>query len=430
MFKTLRNAFKIPDLRKKIIYVLVMVTIIRLGYAIAIPGVDVSAIRGTLDSITDMGFIGIMTGGSLEQMSIFALNIFPYITASIIMNLLTIAIPRLEEIQKEGEEGKKKITKYTRYLTIILALMQAIAYSIAFKGMYISGPLWLNVAFTTIVMTAGTAFLMWIGERITEHGVGNGISIIIAINIISSIPTDLYQLYAAFVKDKDFMIALVAVIIIATILLAIIAFVVLLQEGERRIPVQYAKKMSGRKMVGGQSTYIPLKVNTAGVIPVIFASSLLGIPSIIDQFFSIDSSIWRTITKYISIQTPISQNYGSAVIIYALLIIFFAYFYTSITFNPMEVGNNMKKNGGFIPGIRPGKPTVEYLTNVVNSIVFVGAIGLTLVSIIPIIIVSLTSINISFLGTSIIIVVGVALETIKQIESQMLMRHYKGFLNA
>jgi preprotein translocase subunit SecY len=427
MFKTLRNAFKIPDLRKKIGYTMMMLVVIRLGSQIPIPGVDTTFFKAWFEGQGDMfSLFDAMTGGSFETMSIFAMGIIPYITASIIMNLLTIAIPKLEEMQKEGEDGRKAMAKYTRYLTIALAVIQALSIAIGFgnRGLLLNYNFW-NVVVVVLAITAGTAFLMWVGERITERGVGNGISIIIFINILSRLPIDINVLYNQLISGQGFIEAALLLLLIIAVAVVIIGFVVLLQVSERRIPVQYAKKMQGRKMVGGQSTHIPLKVNTAGVIPVIFASSLLQFPAVIRQFFPGEpTGFWAGFFNFISY-----SNWSGA-ILYALLIVFFAYFYTSITFNPIEVANNMKKNGGFIPGIRPGRPTVDYLNKVVNNIVLVGALGLTIVAVFPIFLDNIYNIGISFGGTSLIIVVGVALETVKQIEAQMLMRHYKGFLNA
>ena len=386
------------------------------------------------------GFFNAMTGGSFSSMSIFALSITPYITSSIIMQLLTIAIPKLEEMQQEGEDGRKKIAEYTRYLTVALALMQSVAMAIGFggKGLLVEFTA-LNVIVAIVTMTAGSAMLMWIGERITEKGVGNGISIVLLINIISRVPDDLVTLYTQFMSGKKLAKAGLAGIIILAILLVVIVFVIILQDGERRIAVQYSKKVQGRKTYGGQSSHIPLKVNTAGVIPVIFSSSLMQTPIVIAQFLGkgngtgIGSKILAGLNSnnWCDPENPI---YSIGLVVYILLTIFFAYFYTSITFNPMEIANNMKKSGGFIPGIRPGKPTVDYLTKILNYIIFnsiilLGAIGLSFVAVVPIFFSGAFGANVSFGGTSLIIIVGVVLETIKKIESQMLVRNYTGFLN-
>ena len=368
-------------------------------------------------------------------MSVFALSITPYITSSIIVQLLTIAIPKLEELQKDGEEGRKKIAAITRYVTVALALIESIAMSVGFgrQGLLVEYN-FVNVAIVVCTLTAGSAFLMWAGERITEKGVGNGISIILLINILSRVPDDFITLYSQFVKGKTVAKGLLATVIILAILLAVVIFVIILQGGERKIPVQYSQKIQGRKTYGGQSTNIPLKVNTAGVIPIIFASSLMQFPILIAGFLGkgngtgIGSQILRAMNSN-NWCNPDNLVYSLGLVLYIALTIFFAYFYTSITFNPMEVANNMKKSGGFIPGIRPGKPTVEYLTKILNYIIFIGACGLVIVQVIPFFFNGVFKANVSFGGTSLIIIVGVVLETIKQIESQMLVRNYSGFLN-
>ncbi len=439
MLKTLRNAFKIKDVRTKLIYTFAMLVVIRIGSQLPIPGVETSFFKDFFAQQNNdaFGFFNAMTGNSFTQMSVFALSITPYITSSIIMQLLTIAIPKLEEMQQDGEDGRKKIAEYTRYVTVGLALIESIAMAVGFGG---QGMLKefnaLSVIIAVVTMTAGSALLMWIGERITENGVGNGISIVLLFNIISSFPSDASTLYTRFMSGKSVAVAAVAAIIILAVLTAIVVFVVILQDGERRIPVQYSKKMQGRKMVGGQASNIPLKVNTGGVIPVIFASSILSFPVVIAQLFgsrlnyngigghimmALNSSYWFK---------PEKPVYSIGLIVYMALIIVFAYFYTSITFNPLEVANNMKKSGGFIPGIRPGKPTSDYLNSILNYIVFIGACGLTIICIIPIMVSGLFSVSrLSFGGTSLIIIVSVVLETLKAIESQMLVRYYKGFLN-
>lgn len=444
MLKTIQNAFKIPDLRKKLIYIFMMLVVIRFGSQLPIPGVDPSFIRNFFEQHEGdaFNFFNAMTGGSFTNMSIFALSITPYITSSIIIQLLTIAIPKLEEMQKEGEDGRKKIIEYTRYLTVALALIQSTAMSIGFgsSGLLVnfnqqSG---LGKAGLIIVavstMTAGSALLMWIGERITQNGVGNGISIVLLFNIISSLPEDVNTLYTVFISGRSVAIKATYALIIIAVVVAVVVFVIILQDAERRIPVQYSKKMQGRRMVGGQSTHIPLKVNTAGVIPVIFASSIMSFPVIIAQFLQVDySSIGGKIIMMLNSSAwfnPDQPLYSIGLVIYIALIIIFAYFYTSITFNPLEVANNMKKQGGFIPGIRPGKPTSDYLNNLLNYLVFIGAVGLTIVCIIPIMVSGLFNVgSLSFGGTSLIIIVSVTLETLKAIESQMLVRNYKGFLN-
>ena len=436
MFKTLRDAFRIKEIRKKLLYTFMMLVVIRFGSELPIPGVNTSYFadffaRQTGDAFN---FFDAMTGGSFTSMSVFALSITPYITSSIIMQLMTIAIPKLEEMQREGEDGGKKIAEYTRYVTVALALIESTAMAVGFGGQglllsYNAGSIIVAVA----TMTAGSALLMWIGERITENGVGNGISVVLLFNIVSSLPDDVNTLYTRFISGKNIPVAIVSAIIILAIIIVMVVFVIILQDGERRIPVQYSQKTQGRRMVGGQSSSIPLKVNTAGVIPVIFASSIMSFPVVISQFFNIKSTWGQWIITMLSSNSwfkPDQPSYSVGLIIYLVLIVVFAYFYTSITFNPLEVANNIKKQGGFIPGIRPGKPTSDYLDNILNYIVFIGAGGLIVVSLVPIIVSGLFTItHLSFAGTSLIIIVGVILETIKAIESQMLVRNYKGFLN-
>ena len=390
MFKTLVGAFKNKDIRKKIIYTLLILVVVRVGSLLPIPGVDTNYFSSLLSGINtgDLSYLSAFTGGSFERMSLFALSITPYITSSIIMQLLTIAIPKLEEMQKEGEDGRKKIASITRYVTIGLSLIESIAMAVGFgrtgliKDSAQLSTLHYVVCIIVVVaaLTAGSAVLMWLGERITEKGVGNGISIVLLINIISG------------------------------------------------MPVQYSQKVSGRRTVGGQSTNIPLKVNTAGVMPIIFASSLMQFPVIIAQLFG-KSYEW---TRYLSssywcrVEAP---KYSIGLLVYIVLLIIFAYFYTSITFNPIEVADNLKKAGGVIPGITPGKSTSEYLNKILNYIVFIGAVGLLIIALIPIMCTGFFNASVSFGGTSIIIIVGVVLETLKQIESQMCNRYYKGFLS-
>ena len=441
MLETLRNAFKIKDIRNRIIFTFLMLIVIRIGSQLPIPGVDNEVFSQWFASQTadGMGFFDAITGGSFYNMSIFALNITPYITSSIIMQLLTIAIPKLEEMQRDGEEGRKKIAEITRYLTVALALIESIAMTIGFKR---SGYLEYNSGFQGVLdiilviftLTAGSAVLMWIGERITEKGVGNGISIVLTINIISRIPNDIGTLYQQFISGKTLPKGILAAVIILAIIVGMVLFVVMLQGGERRIPVQYSKKIQGRKQVGGQSTHIPLKVNTSGVVPVIFAQSLLQTPVIIASLLGKGNGtgIGSKILKGMSQSNWCDPNepiYSIGLVVYIILIIAFAYFYTSITFNPLEIANNMKKAGGFIPGIRPGKPTSDYLNKILNYIVFIGAVALAFIAFVPILFNGLFGANVSFGGTSIIIIVGVIIETLKQIESQMRVRYYKGFLN-
>lgn len=439
MLKALQKAFKVKEVRDRLLYTFMMLVVIRIGSCLPIPGVNASYLKSFFDNLaaSGMGFVNAITGGSFSSMSLFALSITPYITSSIIMQLMTIAIPKLEEMQKDGEEGRKKIAEYSRYLTVALAVIESTAMAVGFGGQGLLQEGHRNFwGYLTIVaaMTAGSALLMWIGERITEKGVGNGISIVLLINIVSSLPQDLMSLYQRFMAGKSVAVAAVAAIIVAAVIIATVVFVIILNDATRRIPVQYSKKMQGRRMIGGQSSHIPLKVNTAGVIPVIFASSIMSMPVMIAQFFQVDySTIGGKILMAMSSSNwfrPEMPVYSIGLLVYIVLIVLFAYFYTSITFNPLEVANNMKKAGGFIPGIRPGKPTSDYLNSVLNNIVFIGAVGLIIVCLVPIIASGLFNVgNLSFGGTSLIIIAGVILETIKSIESMMLVRNYKGFLN-
>ena len=444
MFKTFRNALKVKDIRAKLFYTFLALIIVRLGTLLPAPAISREAVEEVFSSI-NLGFFNNLTGGSFTKMSIFALSISPYISASIIVQLLTIAIPKLEELQKEGEDGRKKIEELTRYMAVGLAVLESLAMAIGFGGS--SGVLENGLTFTNVVLvvasfTAGSTFLMWLGERITQNGIGNGISIILLINIVSTMPADFIRLFFQFVYQKPIGNAILAVVITLLVILFTIVFVLIIQNGERKIPVQYAKKVQGRKMVGGQTSHIPLKVNTAGVIPVIFAGSLMSFPGVIASFFGVYPArayFWPKVLKVLDQGSWLNINfknfdfgefkYSIGLLIYIGLIIFFAYFYTSITFNPIEIANNMKKQGGFIPGIRPGKPTSDHLNKVLNHIIFIGAIGLIIVSIIPIFFSGVFGVSVSFGGTSIIIIVGVIIETIKEVESQMLVRHYKGFLN-
>ncbi len=438
MLETLRNMFKIQEIRKGLIFTLLMLIVVRLGSLLPIPGIDSQKLGQFMTSLGSSGafnFFDAMTGGSFERMSVFALSITPYITSSIIMQLMTIAIPKLEEMQRDGEEGRKKIAEITRYVTVGLSLGESIAMAIGFgrSGYLTSFDFW-TVIVIVAALTAGSAFLMWIGEQITTYGVGNGISIVLVINIMSSIPADIVNLFNQYVVGKKIAPAALAALIIIGVIIVTVVLVVILQDAERRIPVQYSKKTVGRKQYGGQSTHIPLKVNTAGVIPVIFASSLLQFPVVIATMLGkgngtgVGSQILRGLNSN-NWCNPSQPIYSIGFVVYIVLIIFFAYFYTSITFNPLEVSNNMKKQGGFIPGIRPGKTTTDYLNNILRYIIFVGAVGLVIVAAIPIFFNGVAGAKVSFGGTSLIIIVGVVLETIKQIESKMQVRYYKGFLN-
>lgn len=439
MLKTLREAFKVKEIRRKLLYTFWMLIVIRIGSLLPVPGVNTTYFKTLFGQAGDaFSFLNAFTGGSFSSMSVFALSITPYITSSIIMQLLTIAIPALEEMQKEGEDGRRKIAEYTRYVTIALALIESVAMAVGFGGngliegyatMGTGRRVW-TIIMMVAILTAGSAMLMWIGERITENGVGNGISIVLLINIISTIPADFVNLYQTFVASAGNVAkgVLAAVIIIAIIVLMVV-YVCVLQDAERKIPVQYSQKMQGRRMSGGAASNIPLKVNTSGVIPVIFASSLMSTPIIVAQFFSASGAEW---TRYLSSSywcNPQYPKYSIGLLLYVVLVVFFAYFYTSITFNPLEIANNMKRNGGVIPGIRQGKPTSDYLNKILNYIVFIGACGLVIVAIVPIFCSGMFKASVSFGGTSIIIIVGVILETIKQIESQMVVRHCKGLFD-
>ncbi len=437
MFQTLRNAFKVKEIRERLAYTFFMLIVIRLGSQLPCPGIDSELFAEWFSAQTNgvFNFFDAITGGSFNEMSIFALSITPYITSSIIMQLLTIAIPKLEEMQRDGEEGRKKIASITRYVTVGLALIESIAMAIGFGR---SGYLLNYNAFSVIqvvcVLTAGSAVLMWIGEQITEKGVGNGISIVLVINIVSRIPADMFTLYEQFVKGQKIARGVLAAVIILAIILVTVVFVILLQDAERKIPVQYSKKIQGRRTIGGQSTFIPLKVNTGGVIPIIFAQSIMEFPVVICTLAGVEagSGVGGKILSGLQQSNwcdPANPALSIGLVVYLVMVVAFAYFYTSITFNPLEIADNMKKQGGFIPGIRPGKPTSEYLTKILNYIVFIGAVGLSICAVIPIFFNGVFNARVSFGGTSIIIIVGVVIETIKQIESRMVVRYYKGFLS-
>ena len=436
MLETLRNAFKVKDIRDRIIFTFLMLIVIRIGSQLPVPGVNGDVFRSWFESqAAGLGFFDAITGGSFLSMSVFALNITPYITSSIIMQLLTIAIPALEEMHKDGEEGRKKIAEITRYLTVGLALFESSAMTFGFwRSGYLLEKNVLTVITVVAALTAGSAVLMWIGERITEKGVGNGISIVLVINIISRIPADMGALWNQFIDGKGLLQGVIAAVIILAVIIGMVVFVIVLQGAERRIPVQYSKKMQGRKQVGGQQTHIPLKVNTSGVIPVIFAQSLMQTPVILASLFGWGggTDFWSKVLNGLNQSNwcnPKEPIYTIGLLVYIALIIGFAYFYTQISFNPLEIANNMKKAGGFIPGMRPGKTTSDYLNQVLYNIVFIGAVGLTIIAIVPIFFSGVFGASVSFAGTSLIIVVGVVIETLKQIESQMRVRYYKGFLN-
>lgn len=426
MLEIMRNAWKIPDLRRKLFFTIAMLIVYRLGGHIPVPGLDAEKFAQLVDQGGQLfGFFDIVSGGAFKQATIFAMSITPYINSSIIMQLLTVAIPRLEQLAKEGEEGRKIIAQYTRYGTVVLAFIQAIGLYFGISGAVVDKGV-LSFITITLTFTAGTAFLMWLGEQITEYGIGNGISLIIFAGIVSQGPAGISALRTIYIDQSTSASAVVAVLKIALILaifIGVIAGVVWVSQAERRIPVQYAKRVVGRKMYGGQSTHIPIKVNLAGVIPIIFAISIMMFPSQIISFF------FQKSTNPIVMFFKNAQGGIGYSIIYALLIMFFTFFYTMIVFNPIELANNMKKNGGFIPGIRPGKPTSDYISRVLNRVTWFGAVFLAIITVFPTIVGSATNITgVWFGGTSVLILVGVALDTIKQIESQMLMRHYKGFL--
>ena len=436
MLESVKNVFKLKEIRQKLIYTFLMMIVIRIGSQLPAPGIDRTYFSNWFAQQTGdaFSFVDAFTGGSFLNMSILALNITPYITSSIIIQLLTIAIPKLEEIQREGEEGRKLLISITRYVTVALALMESAAMAIGFgRNGLLEEYNAINIIMVICTLTAGSAFLMWIGERITENGVGNVISIVLAINIISRMPQDIAALFSQFVIGKTIAIGAVAALVIIAVIILMVVLVILLNDAERRIPVQYAQKIQGRRLVGGANSVIPLKVNTAGVMPIIFASSLMEFPVIISTLAGYKGTgIWSEILRYLSSSywcNPGQPKYTIGLLVYIALLVFFAYFYTSITFNPLEIADNLKKRGGFIPGIRPGKPTIEYLNRILNYIIFIGAIGLTIVGILPFIFRGVFGASISFGGTSLIIVVSVVLETIKQIESMMMVRNYKGFLN-
>ncbi|MDY2670139.1 MAG: preprotein translocase subunit SecY [Anaerovoracaceae bacterium] len=423
--KSLGQAFKVPELRKKIIFTILMLVIFRVGCCIPIPGIDRDVLSSYFGSASGLfSLFDMFSGGSFSNFTIFALSITPYVTASIILQLLTVAIPSLEALAKEGTEGQKKIAQYTRYLTVVLAFVQAIGLTVGLFRSAVINDSFFSLALIILCLTAGTAFLMWLGEQINEYGVGNGISLIIMAGIVARMPSDIHQ---TINKINTGEVSAINGIIFVIFAVAVVVGIIEVQQGTRKIPVQYAKRVVGRKMYGGQNTHIPLKVNQAGVIPVIFSLSILQFPLTLSYFAKQDSAFTSFITKYLSTQGNPGIWIYSAVNI--LLILFFTYFYTAIIFNPQDVADNMKANGGFIPGIRPGRPTVEYLTRVMNRITFAGAIFLAVIATLPIIIGNFTALELQFGGTSLLIAVGVALDTMKQIESQMIMRNYQGFLN-
>lgn len=423
MFRTLKDAWKITEIRQKIIFTFFMLLIYRLGNNIPIPFIDTQALKSAYEGMqgTLVDYLNMLTGGGLSQLSVFALGVQPYITASIVMQLMTVAIPRLEELTKEGEQGRKQIQKYTRYVTIFLAIFQAIAITNGLFGHALSNATAFEKIVMNVCLIGGTMFLTWMGETITDKGVGNGVSIIIFLGIMANIPRTLNVWKTGIHYDT---VSIISVILMIVIVLLIVVAVVMLTQGERKIPIQYAKRVVGRKMYGGKSTHIPVKVNMSGVMPIIFASAVLAIPSTIALFIGSSN---QNLTKSGLLGNGVM---GTTIylIIQSALIIVFAYFYNQIQFNTVEYAKNLQAYGGFIPGIRPGKPTSEFLQKVSSRITFVGAIGLALLTIIPTIASQLLGLKLSFGGSSVIIVVGVILETIKQLEAMTTMKHYKGFL--
>ena len=426
------SAFKNKQLRKKLLFTTLILIVVRFGSQLPIPEIDSAQISAYLKSTLGDSFnlLNSFTGGSFMQMSVFALSVTPYITSSIIMQLMTIVIPALEEMQKDGEDGRKRMAKITRYVTVVLAVIEGAGLAIGFARQGALGTDYTTFTIVTMIiaLTAGAVLVMWLGERITESGIGNGISIILLVNIVSGMPGDFTSLYNQFMKGKQIGPALIAGCVIVGVVLAVVVFVIILSDAERHIPVQYSKKMQGRKLVGGQQSKIPLKVNTAGVIPIIFASSIMQFPIMLQNVLKYENNgfIGKALTSLNS-STWFDASHPKrsiGLLIYIVLVVLFAYFYTSITFNPLEISNNMKKQGGFIPGIRPGKPTVDYLNKI-----FIGAAGLTIVAVVPFFFNGVFGASVSFGGTSIIIVVGVILETIKQIQSQLLVQNYSGFLS-
>lgn len=417
MIETIKNAWKIPDLRKRIIFTLLMLMVYRLGSFIAVPYINLTQLASYIEKNSVLGLLNVFSGNNFKNFSIFAMSITPYINASIIMNLLTIAIPALERLQKQGEEGRKKIAQYTRYFAVVLAIIQALGMTLSMSDILTENTAYVKIL-VTVVITAGTAMLLWIGESITEKGIGNGVSLIIFISIVSNIPNNISSI-ATGISAGNFPAYMIPVIIIFA--LASVVGVIAVQEGTRKIPVQYAKRVVGRKVYGGKNTHLPLKVNQSGVIPIIFASVLTMFPSTVASFFP--SVKWLA-----SFAAAMSWGKTFPTIVYLLLIIAFSFFYTLVTFNPVDVADNLQQYGGFIPGIRPGKPTVTYLQKILNRLTISGGLFLALIAIIPIIAGNVLKVNLQFGGTSILIIVGVALETVKQMEQQMMMRNYKGFL--
>ena len=421
MFKIFANSWKTPEIRNKILYTLMIFAIVRLGTLIALPGIDTAGVMAARQNATAAGTLdSVIAGGANSGWSLFAMGIGPYINASIIMQLLTIAIPKFEQHSKEGPDGRKQLQSYSRYLTVVLALIQGTGLVYTYQNMYLVHSPLVYVA-SVLCLVCGSTFVMWLAEQITAKGIGNGSSMIIFINIVSNLPMGAATLYYTIVGGGAMGAAKVAAIVI--ILIIVLAFIVCVNSGERRLPVAYSTKMVGRKQAGGRSTSMPIKVNTSGVISIIFAISLLQFPQQIGNFIPNKGEAFTKVLEVLNMTHPVGA------VLYVLLIFFFTYFYTSIVINPNEIAMNMKKNGGFIPGIRPGQPTSAYITRVVNRITLVGAICYAILAMVPILLQWIFKINVGFGGTTLIIVVGVCLDIVKTLESQLLMRHYKGFLN-
>ena len=416
MFSALASAWKIPELRKKILFTLLMMAVFRLGSHIPVPGIDRDLLASMFQSDL-FGWVDILSGGAFKNLTVFAMGIIPYINASIIVQLLTMVVPYFERLAREGQEGRKKMNQWIRYGAVVLGLAQALIMSVYLRTAMVNPNAW-SVIVSTIILTAGTAFLMWLGEQITEKGIGNGISLIIFAGIVSRLPAGINTIYQYWASGE---VRIFAILIFVIVMLLMVAGVIAVQEGQRRITVQYSKRVIGRKVYGGQSTHIPMKINQAGVIPIIFAMALLSFPSLIASFFA-NSGFAQWVNRVLSYQHPVY------IITYALLIFVFTYFYTAATFNTADVADNMRKNGGFIPGLRPGRPTAEYLDKVLSRLTFSGATFLTIIALMPSLFMAVSGMNLYFGGTSLLIAVGVALDTMKQIESHLLMRHYEGFM--
>ena len=414
------NIFKIPELKRRILYTLALLVVYRIGVHVPVPGIDSVALAEIFDRArgTILGIFNMFSGGALERLSVFALGIMPYISASIILQLMTVVIPHLEQLKKEGEQGRKKITQYTRYGTVILSIIQGFGISVGLERMgAVVDPGWGFRLMSVLTLTAGTAFIMWLGEQITERGIGNGISLIIFAGIVARMPTAIGNTFRLVSTGA---MNIFPVIILVVLMVAVVAAIIFVEQGQRRIPVQYAKRVVGRKMYGGQSTHLPLKINMSGVIPPIFASSIMMFPATITSFITIP---W--VQNVVSALTPGNPVYET---LFVGMIFFFCYFYTAVTFNPVDVADNMKKQGGYIPGIRPGKRTADYIDKVLTRITLGGALYVSIVCVLPSILITRFNVPFYFGGTALLIVVGVAIDTVGQIESHMLSRHYEGFL--